>query len=222
MFETFLISHLALGIGALVLLWIHIGIGLNLSTICVALASGIWLLQRLCWVFFMTFWNGGSRSNTMKVVSVSGDTPVTQAVQLWIKLRRPWKIYPGQYVYVTAPHQGALGLLQAHPYVIAWVEDSIKPRERRIVLLVETRRGFSKDIRYGQVEGESVLLDGPYGRSGKIDGYDKVLFLAQGVGIAAHLLYVRHLLEAHKRKTARVRRISLVWTIESSGKWRRS
>ena len=42
--------------------------------------------------------------------------------------------------------------------------------------------------------------------------------MASGIGIAAHLLAIRHLLQAHEDKTARVRRISLLWFLEQPGK----
>ena len=63
----------------------------------------------------------------------------------------------------------------------------------------------------------SAIVDGPYGQMQSLDKFDKVLFVASGVRIAAHLLSAKHLLEAHEDRSARVRRLSLVWFLETSG-----
>jgi hypothetical protein len=41
-----------------------------------------------------------------------------------VKVRRPWSVLPGQYVYLTLPSLGmrGLSLLQAHLYMIFWDE----------------------------------------------------------------------------------------------------
>ncbi|KAF2439148.1 hypothetical protein P171DRAFT_132259 [Karstenula rhodostoma CBS 690.94] len=133
---------------------------------------------------------------------------------------------PGQYVYLTAPglHRHSLGFLQSHPYVIAWIE-STEPNEKHgesqgghwseITILVERNKGFSDAI-FALKRTSSFLIDGPYGHIQSLDHYDKVLFMASGIGVAAHLLHIRHLLEAHNTKSARVRRITLVWFLETS------
>lgn len=41
--------------------------------------------------------------------------------------------------------------------------------------------------------------------------YDKVLFIANGISIATHLLSIWRLLVAHDEQTARIRRLSLIW-----------
>ena len=44
--------------------------------------------------------------------------------------------------------------------------------------------------------------------------YDKVLFIANGIDIATHLLSIRHLLIAHDEQTVRIRRLSLGYVLE--------
>ena len=60
-------------------------------------------------------------------------------------------------------------------------------------------------------------MDGPYGHGAELDCFDKILFVASGIGVAAHLLAIRHLLQAHQDQTARVRRVSLLWFLEKTG-----
>lgn len=94
--------------------------------------------------------------------------------------------------------------------MVAWSNGS------EIVLLIERRRSFSYAINL-QRSISHIYLDGPYGTQLPLNNYDKVLFLALGVGIAAHLMSIKHLIEAHNGKRARARRISLVWVLDSQG-----
>ena len=101
--------------------------------------------------------------------------------------------------------------------MILWVENPSGSGSQTLVLLVEAQRGFSNAVRFSNTVRQSALLDGPYGVSRRLDRFDKVLFFASGVGISAHLLYIRDLLDAHSRKSARTRRLSLVWLVEADG-----
>jgi predicted ferric reductase len=116
-------------------------------------------------------------------------------------------------VYLTLPnisrHHG--GFLQAHPYAIAWMEGS------DISLIVQRQSGFSNDVFRATGRHTSVIVDGPYGQPQQFMCYDKVLFIASGIGVAAHLLAIRDLLEAHENRSARVRRITLLWFLETMG-----
>ncbi|KAF2197905.1 hypothetical protein GQ43DRAFT_402090 [Delitschia confertaspora ATCC 74209] len=126
-------------------------------------------------------------------------------------LRRPWDVLPGQYLYLTLPsipHYG-IGYFQSHPFLIAWVDGS------DVTVLIQRGKGFSESIFTAQ-NRSSVLVDGPYGHSPPLGEFDRVLFMASGIGIAAHLLSVKHLLEAHENQSARIRRLTLVWFLETS------
>ena len=219
MYELFLKSHLLLVLAILPLACIHVGSRSKLVSTCFSLATGLWMLQQLLWLLALAYRNTGSGpSSTAVVRPLAVRTGGVQACHLTIALRRPWKVMPGQYVYVTLPEatRHGLGRLQAHPYMIAWAESDEHGADKTVVLLVERRRGFSSDI-LASDRPLKAIVDGPYGGGQSLDRFDKVLFIANGVGIAAHLLSVRHLLEAHEAKTARVRRISLIWLLETRG-----
>jgi len=218
LYEIFLKLHILLTLTILVFLWAHVGIEKRLGTLCVVIASTLWAMQSLVWLLLMVYRNWGSRSCNVEVRRTVHEGAEAQALQLWIRPKRPWNVLPGQYVYLTIPKfaRQSFGLLQAHPYHIAWVVNGFGKDLDTIVLLVEVRKGFSNDLHFVR-PGTSALIDGPYGGIFTLDQYDKVLFLVSGIGIAAHLLHVRHLLVAHDRQSARVRRISLVWFIEASG-----
>ena len=102
-----------------------------------------------------------------------------------------------------------MSLLQAHHYVVAWKEGS------ECTFLIQRDTGLSNDLFNVPQLGPRVLVDGPYGNAQNFDGYEKVLFVANGIGIAAYLLSIRTLLEAEMTKTTCVRRILLVWLVET-------
>ena len=132
---------------------------------------------------------------------------------LSIELERSWAFQPGQYVYLTVLGNTLhdFSFMQSHPYLIAWAEGKI------ISLLVERQSGFSSHLYAASNLQIPVFIDGPYAGYDYADEYDKILCLASGVGIAAHLLFIKNLLWLHKQKRSRARRIDLYWIIETPG-----
>ncbi|KAI9717974.1 MAG: hypothetical protein M1828_007010 [Chrysothrix sp. TS-e1954] len=222
LYELFLKLHLLGAIGLLAMLWAHIELRRGLAAACLLTSSLLWALQTLWWLAYLIYQNSGSGRSVLSIVGFDEEyTERQHAVQVWISLKHPWKVLPGQYIYLTIPRYARqdFGLPQAHPYLILWDEDEDNAVGgcRKIVLLIASARGFSNNIRFGRQGGSTVLLDGPYGHSHDFTSYDTVFFMASGVGIAAHLLHMRRLLRAYYDRTCRIRRISLVWLVEEHG-----
>ncbi|KAF2103247.1 hypothetical protein NA57DRAFT_72223 [Rhizodiscina lignyota] len=217
LYEVFRVSHSWLAIALIGLIWVHIGIRQRLPAICLGIASGIWIFQQLFRIFSIAKRNRGLRAkNTTDVQYIEESSGLAQTMRLKINLRRPWKIQPGQYVYLTIPAVGRLGAgyLQAHPYFVAWATEGAT---NSITLLIESRRGFSRDLLLSRQTALSALIEGPYGTGLQLDEYDTVLLMANGIGICPLLLAAKCLVEAHLNKTARVRRLTLVWLLDSPG-----
>lgn len=215
MYELFAISHKIISLATLLLLWCHIDLKGSFAVICLGSVSGLWTFQQLVWMGFLIYRNFGSEiRNTATIIGPShGDSQISQ---IRIILRRPWNITPGQYVYVTMPSIPHLfiGAFQAHPFVIAW--SNVENDKTELILLVKVEKGFSRAVSMYR-DHSYVIVDGPYGKSIRYNDFDKVLFIGYGIGIAAHLIPVRHLIRAHNNREARARRISLVWIMESDG-----
>jgi hypothetical protein len=232
MYEIFLKLHLTLALALMGTLWIHVGWTRTRSIICISISSGLWLGHHIVWLVRLAYRNFGLGQAGKITLQWSPES--VQVKRLSITLKRPWKIVPGQYIYITIPGIGRhyAGFLQAHPYSIAWVS----PHEAgsKVVLLVQSCDGFSSTLFAKQGKGltvvdgpngrkenceefGSVLVDGPYGGMQALVNFDKVLFIASGIGIAAHLLSLSHLLQGHNDQTARVRRLTLVWFLETEG-----
>lgn len=192
------------------------------------------------WFAFLLRRNGGVRA--LSTVTIKPHR--SGSVEVAIRLQRSFYVLPGQYVYISLPHTRSFGLgyLESHPFYITWQplivplgslslekesevgkqhsshaeleEQASRYLKDTIILHIEEARGFTRRIAQCNVDGLSIIVDGPYGRQPALDRFDKVLFLASGVGIAAQLLHIRHLVEAHNAKTARARRITVCWFLQ--------
>ena len=215
-YEVFAITHKAIALTVLILLWVHIQLHLSLSTVCLSVVTGFWVLQKSIWLVLLVHRNTGSGlRNTASSYLYSADR--SRIAQIRISLRRPLAVSPRQYVYITVPSvpHMFLGFFQSHPYMIAW--STTDNNRTEIVLLINARKGFSRAIGYYQ-EYSHIMVDGPYGNTYHFNKYDKILFMASGIGIAAHLIPIRHLICAHNDRSARVRRISLMWILETNSR----
>ena len=214
MYEIFLKTHLIFALALVGTLWFHIRLAKTRAAICLGVASALWLMQHVAWLARLIYRNSGSGSSKdVTFTCFPGHQSSSQAMDVTITLKRPWTVRPGQYIYLTLPGIGRhrAGFVQSHPYVIAWVDGS------DITLLIQRNDGFSDSLFTSPNPRSSLVVDGPYGHNQPLDGYDKVLFVASGIGIAAHLLPIKHLLEAHENQSARVRRLTIVWFLETLG-----
>ncbi|KAF3005589.1 Histidine kinase [Curvularia kusanoi] len=121
----------------------------------------------------------------------------SQVMKLIVLTEIAYRIRPGHCVYLTFPALAGRpsSLFQAHPYVVAWREGS------ECSFLIQRESGLSNDIFNMARPGLRVLIDGPYGQVQSFERYEKVLFVASGIGVAAHYLSVRALIEAELTKT---------------------
>jgi hypothetical protein len=71
------------------------------------------------------------------------------------------------------------------------------------------------------VPGSSVsllaLFTGPHGTSEDVSQYETALMIASGFGIAATLPYLKKMIYGYNTCALQVRRLHLVWQIESIG-----
>ncbi|KAK5003884.1 hypothetical protein LTR28_009624 [Elasticomyces elasticus] len=197
------------------LLWVHVHPRRNTATVCLGIATSLWIAQHIIWTGRIWYRNRGMKEKRSTIVHLQQECGVVQAMHLKIPCKEPREVLPGQYVYLTVPEMVGLGRVQAHPYMIAWVDGRVSGTERSMTLLIQCRQGFSDALRLGG-DSVSTVVDGPWGGSKVLKQYDKVLLIASGIGIAAHLIPVRYLLQAHEDQSARVRRITMIWFLETS------
>ena len=88
-------------------------------------------------------------------------------------------------------------------------------------LVVEPRQGLTKSLAHRAhlmgLDGLQCMAfySGPHGITESVDNYESVLYVASGPGIAAVIPYVKKLIHGYNTCTSHVRRVHLLWQVES-------
>ena len=214
MHELFAKTHSNLAVRILVLLLLHVRVLNTYMLVCISIAASIFVLQKTTWLLHFIYRNFGSGPTTQATIT-PGEISTIE-----LNTKRPWVVVPGQFIYLSLPRlrRFGLGFWESHPFMIAWVPEQEKGQASTIILLVQGHRGFTRRLKNANTE-ISALIDGPYGGldAESFTKHDKILLMSDGIGIAAHLYAAQYLLRSHDQKTARVRRLTLVWVVGSQG-----
>jgi predicted ferric reductase len=209
--------HYALALFAAFALWRHLTIRKAFAhtylIFAVAILLGTTLLRWTLNIFRNLVY--GKRLARGYISQVSG------AIEVHITVPRPWKVRAGQYIYLCLPRVGH-SFLQSHPFMITWWFSNIHGNADQLVLLIEPKSGFTAELQHHQ-ESEPLLawIDGPYGQEREIGDYGSVVMFATGMGIAAHMPYLKELIHGRQECKVRTGRISLIWQLdrESDQDW---
>ena len=99
-------------------------------------------------------------------------------------------------------------------------EIDIEKKTSSIVLLAQVHTGFTKRIHEQATSTEPYLawIDGPYGSPPNYRKHESVIFVGSGIGVAAHILAIKDLLEDYKERGTRIKSIWLYWQIDQECK----
>lgn len=228
MFEVFLKIHFLLALIIVVALLehvAHLGIARSMFPI---IALSLWssnAIVRWCKIFYDNFGGAGNllrpQANVLHFFDSSGTRNVS-AIRLTVLLKRPMKVHPGQYMYLFLSDMGVRRRIQAHPFVIAWWDDTMRATE--ISFLIEPSSGLSSKL-IGRDSLRKVVMDGPYGKNLRLEDFETVILVAKGIGIAGIIPYVRSLTyrrvnkdkhhESYRRGMI-TRKIDLYWVLEDN------
>lgn len=238
-YETFLVFHILGVITMLVGLWYHLWLKLPSPEFYhwlkyVIGIIVIWALERFIRFARIVYHNVGRKMTTATVEALPGD-----ATRITLRMTRPWKFRPGQHLYLYMPK---LGLWTSHPFTIAWSEqehhikfsgDEKLPTQRQdmmqatttMSLVVRSRTGFTSTLFKRAMKAPdgvfstTAFVEGPYGKVDSLASYGTVVLVAGGVGITHPVPYVRELVDGYAKGTVATRRVTLVWVIQSPGKY---
>ncbi|KAH3438007.1 hypothetical protein KXW39_000827 [Aspergillus fumigatus] len=189
---------------------------------------GIWKhLPSRSQLIILLYRNGlfAGRGSPRAIVSFSAseskeEGTVVKAAHVRVLLPRPVKLEPGQYINLWMPSVSLWSWMQTHPFTVtSWS----KGAQDTIELLVKPRSGLTADLlRHADVAaGSSIsflaVFTGPHGVSEEVSYYESVLVLASGSGIATAIPYLKKMIYGYNTCTSQVRRLHLVWQVESVG-----
>lgn len=190
-------------------------------------ALGTFGLTLLSELIILLYRNGlfAGRGSPRAIVSFSAseskeEGTVVKAAHVRVLLPRPVKLEPGQYINLWMPSVSLWSWMQTHPFTVtSWS----KGAQDTIELLVKPRSGLTADLlRHADVAaGSSIsflaVFTGPHGVSEEVSYYESVLVLASGSGIATAIPYLKKMIYGYNTCTSQVRRLHLVWQVESVG-----
>lgn len=177
-------------------------------------------------LIYRNFGRGGTRAD---IEAMAGNV-----IRVNIRAARPWRFRPGQHIFLTIP---SAGLWTSHPFSVAWrneggTQDSEKAldvdrleslanHETTFSFVIRRRAGFTDSI-FQKAEKSpngrislKAFVEGPYGGCNSFDSYGTVMLFASGVGITHQVPFVRELIAGFANGTVAVRRLCLVWVIQS-------
>ena len=187
-------------------LWLHLPLPslLEWPQPYLLIGSAVFISIKLLRIIGIVVANISLRGPSIATISqITGDV-----VEIRVELARSKKFRPGQFIYLNIPR---LSLFGFHPFQIAWADQGKNGRQF-IVLLVQTRRGFT--ARLTTEDKRWALIEGPYGQSVAVEQYRTVFFFATGIGIAGQLPFVKKLLELYYDSRAKARNIVLFWEVD--------
>jgi NAD(P)H-flavin reductase len=141
-----------------------------------------------------------------------------KAAHIRLILPRPVKVEAGQYINLWMLSVSLWSWVQKHPFtVILWS----KCTQDTIELLVQPCHGLTTDLLcYAPVAVQSsvsflALFTGPHGTSEDVSQYESIIVIASRYGITAAIPYLKKLIYRYNTCTSQVRRLHLVWQVES-------
>ncbi|KAI9679805.1 MAG: hypothetical protein M1817_004819 [Caeruleum heppii] len=226
-YETFLHVHIALVILTVIGLWLHLRLLPQMALLIGAVA--LWGIERLARMCILIYRNVGQRRTRALVEILPGD-----AMRITIDMARPWKVYPGQHMFLYLP---SVSLWMSHPFSVAWSEvkeelDGEKDHRSsgtdgqpsgRLTLsaVVRRRTGFTDQL-YAKTQASvgarmvvNAFAEGPYGSAQNMHSYGTVMMFAGGVGITHQVPYVRDLVSGYANASIAARKVVLVWVIQT-------
>jgi predicted ferric reductase len=227
-YETFKHLHIALVILVVIALWYHLSLA-NLPQITLLYGViGIWAIERFSRALKVMYRNIGKGGTKTLVEALPGN-----ACRVTIDLARPWTFKPGQHAYLYMP---SVGLWTSHPFSVAWSEEAEYLSDEKLAMnrqdilamqktsmsfIVRARTGFTNKL-FKKAEASpdgrfytKCFAEGPYGGMHMMHSYGTVMMFAGGVGITHQVPHVRDLVASYANGTVAVRKIVLIWIIQS-------
>ncbi|KAI9930646.1 hypothetical protein MW887_011401 [Aspergillus wentii] len=169
-YETFLHLHICLVILGLAMLWVHLKAKEADALKYLVAAITLWAFERATRLIILIYRNISTKHTTADVEALPGD-----AVRVSLRLARPWRVKPGQHIYLYIP---SIGWWSSHPFSVAWgasgeitekIPHDVSRETKTISLLIRRRTGFTDSL-FKRVSNSpdsrvrlSAFVEGPYG-----------------------------------------------------------
>lgn len=207
-YHTFRIIHIGCSLSIPALIWFHHPMEENFARLQSIVAFSVCLTTYVHRYLLLGYRNFSfSRSWTTAMLSSEDNI-----LQIDIKVPRPWRVEPGQYVYLTVVRDGFRSLSNRHPFVISRSE----VKSCNFTLRIEARSGLTRRLLSKSHPEMSALIEGPYGHGYNLRGFGTVMLLASDVGIVSCLSYLDKIIQDYRESRTMTRDLLLVWRVRDT------
>ncbi|EXU95394.1 NADPH oxidase [Metarhizium robertsii] len=162
-----------------------IGTTSTISKLLVALSCSFWgatTALRICKMFYH-----------QHIAEVMAATHITSTCQVEVRLSNEVAVYPGCYFYVYFPIKWypmrwiRYNFTYSITALVFWHPSDQDARAVKDMTFLMSREGSHASAVSQLQMGQSVFIDGPYGKDLCLETYENVVLAAKGIGIAAIL-----------------------------------
>ena len=191
------------------------------SKVLVSVAGGLWILRFMLWI--------------LRVYMATPGTIWTKrqekgAAYIQVSCNRPVRVFPGCYFFIFRPGRLFRYDTSSFPMLVMWHSSaSVTGTNKDVSFLVSDHGRMSQVSRLDI--GNTLRLDGPYGRNLELWNYETVILTAKGMGIAGVLSAALTLIDrrsqdwqakknplsAERLFRDLTRKVAILWTLESNG-----
>ncbi|KAF5664793.1 ferric-chelate reductase [Fusarium heterosporum] len=240
-YELFLVVHIVLSVLILLTMLGHISVFRGDYDPLVWVPAIIWLLDRtLRGVRIIAFnpkvWNSKAlvtynkdaemiRINIPLSSNVYNISPGTFYYVMVLNKWNFWESHPftvasvsGHPQYVNGPSTESSPLLRHMPLACERIASSSEENKQKMTFLIRPYTSFTLRLKeYAETECPKpatlpVAVEGPYGKSLPLEGFDEILFLVGGSGIAVPLSYLGKLIKL----SSQTRSITIHWAVRQT------
>lgn len=199
-YELFLIVHILMAVVFTLGAWKHVPHGNQIEFIYAAVA--VWCFDRLL-RFVRIIWGGINSKATVKLFP-------DDVIQIDIGYSRWWRPYPGAYVFLHFLRWNRFW--QNHPFTITEPPQNV---DGKIRIMARTKAGITNHTKNYLLKKPDhtcemrVWIEGPYGPKHHLQRYNRIMFIAGGIGIPGVYGYA----DALRKQGDSKHRITLLWVI---------
>jgi predicted ferric reductase len=209
-YEIFRMIHFGCSTSICILLWLHVPQANKAGRAHVIVGTCIWAATYAHRNVLLVYRNFSVSKPSTRIQVES----VHNSLQVKVRLPRPWKVRPGQYVYLTMMRPGFFSILQRHPFMVAGSE----AQDHDFQLRIQPRTGLTSRLLTRTLGGTrefSAFVEGPYGHGFDLQNFGTVVLFASGIGIVGHLAYIQKLVLDYRQSKTKTRDLLVVWHVDN-------
>ncbi|KAF8809134.1 hypothetical protein BYT27DRAFT_7222686 [Phlegmacium glaucopus] len=220
-YEAFLLVHFIFAFIFILGVYLHLR-GRNLTYHGAWPSMIIWGLDRFIRLIRLAiinfrYFNPWSSQNSKKELGAVVEVLSPHLLRVTLHRSKHFNWRPGHSAYLSFPSISAFPF-ESHPFTISTIDDDSTSGENVLVFLIGVHNGFTKKLlqeaRTSSDQTYKVFLNGPYGSPPLLMGYQTVILIAGGSGVAFTLPFFLDIRARAGKHSCQ--KIVFIWAIRDS------